>query len=1202
MKPLHLIAFNNSDLVPDKWKVRIAHAPLAQNGQAAVSGEPATDFYVFNPTIARHQDGYVMTYRVVDEVHKTRFIASCKLNTAFDIVPGSVTPVSDLITFAPGAAFTERTLTWHADPRYFRLGGDLYLFWNDGSLKPANHQFLQKIGADGLTPEGHPRLVRKDPHEARIEKNWQFINVQESVYAIHENRPLHLLAVDTAGQGDITCREFQRTDWPSNYEEKFGHIRGGAQPVLHDGTFLTLAHSSHKNSHGKLVYQACFYRFDAQSPFKVTHRPKGPFMIPVEGADKHKLPRLNTQVAQVIYPCGLLVEGGRAIISFGVNDESAAVGVFNLSEVLDSMEPIAKSTEEKNATVQMATPHAQAQRSDLKEHDQRVPLFWWNAQGKRFDPEAGGRFFGVGNVGDIASRDFVEMLSSLESRSPRKGERKLLCIGSILQNASNGDVVWGSGIKGSAEGFKNPVHELSVHAVRGPLTVEFLRRQGILLTQLKELFDPGCLIPYLYADELREVTPKVRDVCIIPHYKDDLILRQQHPKLADGFVSVDASPLDFVKQLVGAKLVVSSSLHGIIFAEALGIPSLWLAPVNGEDELKYYDYYYGTNRYNVKRFTTIESALRSEPMNLPRFRYEDYLRSFPGEAIRSLCAALPPGPEDRLAEMNRPIGAPAASAMAAFQPWALDTLRTQVAVSEGRPASLALTKAISQLRSRHIESGLVALYRLATSAQTRHETRLRTIVDQAALLYLGYRGFWQIAERVRHQNIGSPDEEVLHQMLVEALHEEPGQRIFQQPSVLAIAIEIGEKKGVLPWQILCAFAHRKSGHPENEVRLLNDAHRAAPSAFWSSIQQVYRFTVSIPALNALVGAIKIQQYAFGENADKLHVFCFPTFNQSNCYQQLLYQEFVAYGHSVTECRKISELEAIKPCDGFSNVLHIHWISAFFKNVEAADFRRRAARILVVLRRIKNDGVKLVWTIHNSISHDSVDVTQEAEFEQQLYRLVDHVYVHHPMAVHHIGWLPDMDKIHLMEHGSYGCEGKLTKTEARHKMGFNFDGPLISVIGQIREYKDFEKCLPHILKVLNKFPDARFLVAGKIYSPVLKHLLTKKRRDQLIVIDRVLSSDELHACMDATDFGLLTYREILTSGSVIHWLSRGVPVIAPAKGTIPAYVVPDWNGALYENHEQLADTLTNCLTSMLPHANALSQNALQAGISMTWHIA
>ncbi len=55
-----------------------------------------------------------------------------------------------------------------------------------------------------------------------------------------------------------------------------------------------------------------------------------------------------------------------------------------------------------------------------------------------------------------------------------------------------------------------------------------------------------------------------------------------------------------------------------IIAEAYGIPAILLCEdLDNEDLFKYYDYYFSTNRYNVKVARTIEEAVTMEPMELP---------------------------------------------------------------------------------------------------------------------------------------------------------------------------------------------------------------------------------------------------------------------------------------------------------------------------------------------------------------------------------------------------------------------------------------------------------------------------------------------------------------------------------------------------------------------------------------------------------
>ena len=266
-----------------------------------------------------------------------------------------------------------------------------------------------------------------------------------------------------------------------------------------------------------------------------------------------------------------------------------------------------------------------------------MPVFWYDAKGRLFDTFVGGRRFATGNFGDIASRQVAEKLSGSPVRNPIPGEPRLLAIGSVLHRAQDGDVVWGSGVKGEKDPLPEGI-DLDVRAVRGPLSVEYLQASGVSTERITHTFDPGVLFPHLYAAELAKSPARGGDR-IIPHYHDDLEMRRRHSSLAESFISVDCTPIAMMRAIKGADRVFSSSLHGVIFAEAMGIPAYWLAPVGGENELKYYDYYYGTGRSDVKRFESLAEAMDSEAMPLPTFDVEAYLATFPHDRVAGLASS-----------------------------------------------------------------------------------------------------------------------------------------------------------------------------------------------------------------------------------------------------------------------------------------------------------------------------------------------------------------------------------------------------------------------------------------------------------------------------------------------------------------------------------------------------------------------------------
>ena len=72
----------------------------------------------------------------------------------------------------------------------------------------------------------------------------------------------------------------------------------------------------------------------------------------------------------------------------------------------------------------------------------------------------------------------------------------------------------------------------------------------------------------------------------------------------------------FIDSITNSELVISSSLHGIILAEAYGVPAIMLN--HNRDMFKYRDWYYSTGRYDFPIADTVEEALMMKPALLDK--------------------------------------------------------------------------------------------------------------------------------------------------------------------------------------------------------------------------------------------------------------------------------------------------------------------------------------------------------------------------------------------------------------------------------------------------------------------------------------------------------------------------------------------------------------------------------------------------------
>ncbi len=272
-----------------------------------------------------------------------------------------------------------------------------------------------------------------------------------------------------------------------------------------------------------------------------------------------------------------------------------------------------------------STTFAQADlQTDVSVYERGIPLYYWDAR----------TWQDFTNFGDILSEKIVERIvghrvatTLNKSLLTECGKRKLLALGSIVHMAEDNDVIWCSGINGKHPDRTDKKFyrftQLDVRAVRGPLTRQFLMDMGI---DCPEIYgDPALLLPNLFPEFKKSENPS-REYIIIPHYSDEYLFIN-HPNM----VTVKEDWDEVIRRVLDSKFVIATSLHGVIVAEAFGIPTRYLKVSDAEPLFKYTDYYYGTNRYNFKYATTVEEALRMGGEPLPECDLDKLLQSFPFE-------------------------------------------------------------------------------------------------------------------------------------------------------------------------------------------------------------------------------------------------------------------------------------------------------------------------------------------------------------------------------------------------------------------------------------------------------------------------------------------------------------------------------------------------------------------------------------------
>jgi pyruvyltransferase len=209
-------------------------------------------------------------------------------------------------------------------------------------------------------------------------------------------------------------------------------------------------------------------------------------------------------------------------------------------------------------------------------------------------------FAKIPNFGDALNPILIEKISQKKviwtATHVDSTHVKYMVIGSILQWADDRTMVWGSGFMCNSNKLNTKPKKIC--AVRGPLTREKLLSQDI---ECPEVYgDPALLYPRFYPSN----TSKKYKLGLVPHYvdKDHPWLKEISHKNSDVLIiDIQNNVNRVVDDINSCETIASSSLHGIIIADAYDIPSTWIElsdKVVGKG-FKFRDYFLSVNRRDI---------------------------------------------------------------------------------------------------------------------------------------------------------------------------------------------------------------------------------------------------------------------------------------------------------------------------------------------------------------------------------------------------------------------------------------------------------------------------------------------------------------------------------------------------------------------------------------------------------------------------
>lgn len=198
------------------------------------------------------------------------------------------------------------------------------------------------------------------------------------------------------------------------------------------------------------------------------------------------------------------------------------------------------------------------------------------------------------NFGDLVTPHLMNHYCKAGTVAPATSidDANIISTGSIIHHVRQDKkvVILGSGLL--LDGVRK-MPNAKVYSLRGQLTKE---RLGI--TQDIPLGDPALLLPRVFPMEKKNDAN--RPVGIVPHYVhfDDPALDKYRVDPRYRLINTRAEPRSVAQEMCACSYIISSSLHGLIVADAYGIPNIRLImgiELCGGD-YKFNDYYSAVGR------------------------------------------------------------------------------------------------------------------------------------------------------------------------------------------------------------------------------------------------------------------------------------------------------------------------------------------------------------------------------------------------------------------------------------------------------------------------------------------------------------------------------------------------------------------------------------------------------------------------------
>ena len=306
---------------------------------------------------------------------------------------------------------------------------------------------------------------------------------------------------------------------------------------------------------------------------------------------------------------------------------------------------------------------------------------------------------------------------------------------------------------------------------------------------------------------------------------------------------------------------------------------------------------------------------------------------------------------------------------------------------------------------------------------------------------------------------------------------------------------------------------------------------------------------------------KLSLFAKGIDLAQAHLLAYYPPVHRNPFQHMLYSAAFEQGFACFPVR--GDLEEVgAPTVKAPLGVHYHWVHRVFSGAETSrEAARQSQTFLDLVDGQKDAGLKILWTVHNLLSHSAKFVDEEIELRANLADRADFVHIMNPATVELCGRYYELNasKTFMVPHPSYfGVYGDYIGAEqARFDLGLTPEDKTLLLFGALGPHKgarQFISELDELEKTLNT--RLRVLIAGQPsnadYMEEIYALAAG--RPNVSLYERHIDDQTVQTLFRATDAVVCPYDIGLNSGVAATAATFGRPCV------VPDILVPAMTGA------------------------------------------